>query len=314
MEQIRGPALRVISLGWGVQSWALAAMSALGYLPPVNWAIHSNTGYERSETYAFAKRWTPWLRDHGVPVVTVQASERARSMDLPYTLMPLYTLRQGDITPPAIDNDDDLGLFSELAVLVGDGRRGQMRRQCTSRWKIEPQRGWLRRELKRLTVGQYPGAVEMWMGITLDEWQRMKPSQVGYVRHMYPFVNTSEVGDRKLAGVEWMPDGRRWTRQNVVTWLNENGLEVPPKSACVQCPYRSRDAWRELRDLGNGDWARALEIDEKIRNLRTETGYLCYLTSQRVPLAEMDLSTPEDAGQLVLWPNEGDECSGGCFL
>jgi hypothetical protein len=289
MENIRGPALRVISLGWGVQSWALAAMSALGYLPPVNWAIHSDTGYERSDTYAFAQRWTPWLRDHGVPVYTVQASERARSMDKPtYSLMPVFTVGE-------------------------DGKRGQLMRQCTSRWKIEPQRTWLRRELKRLTVEAYPGAVEMWMGITLDEWQRMKPSQVGYVRHGYPFVNTGEGEHGRLIGQDLMPDGRRWTRQNVVTWLNENGLEVPPKSACVQCPYRSREAWRELRDLGNGDWTRAQEIDEKIRDKRLSAGYTSYLTSQCVPLAEMDLSTPEDAGQLVLWPNENDECSGGCF-
>ena len=27
--------LRIISLGWGVQSWTLAAMAALGEIPPV---------------------------------------------------------------------------------------------------------------------------------------------------------------------------------------------------------------------------------------------------------------------------------------
>lgn len=192
MEQIRGPALRVISLGWGVQSWALAAMSALGYLPPVNWAIHSDTGYERSNTYEFARRWTPWLRDHGVPVFTVQASERARSMDLPYTLMPVFAVGP-------------------------DGKPGQYNRSCTARWKIEPQATWLRRELKRLTVGVYSGAVEMWMGITLDEWQRMKPSRIDYMRNVYPFVNTAENDSRQLAGMVLMPDGRRWTRQNAIT-------------------------------------------------------------------------------------------------
>ena len=63
--------MRVISLGWGIQSWALAAMSALGKLPPVDAAIHADTTYERAETYEFAARWTPWLEERGVRVVTV---------------------------------------------------------------------------------------------------------------------------------------------------------------------------------------------------------------------------------------------------
>lgn len=48
-----------ISLGWGVQSFTLAAMSALGELPAVDVAIHADTTHEASGTYAFAARWTP---------------------------------------------------------------------------------------------------------------------------------------------------------------------------------------------------------------------------------------------------------------
>ncbi len=42
--------MKVISLGWGVQSFALATMSALGVLPSVDAAIHADTGHERRET------------------------------------------------------------------------------------------------------------------------------------------------------------------------------------------------------------------------------------------------------------------------
>ena len=55
------PKIVQASLGWGVQSWGMVAMIALGVLPPIDYAIHSDTGYERRETYAFAKNWTPWL-------------------------------------------------------------------------------------------------------------------------------------------------------------------------------------------------------------------------------------------------------------
>ena len=66
------PELTYLSLGWGVQSWTIAAMAALEELPPVDVAIHSDTGHEAAGTYAHAEKWTSWLEEHGVPVVTVK--------------------------------------------------------------------------------------------------------------------------------------------------------------------------------------------------------------------------------------------------
>lgn len=43
--------MRIISLGWGCQSFALCCMSALGVLPPVDAAVFADTGHERAETY-----------------------------------------------------------------------------------------------------------------------------------------------------------------------------------------------------------------------------------------------------------------------
>ena len=63
-------ALTVLSLGWGVQSWTLAAMSALGELPPVDYAIHADTTHEGEGTYTHAAKWTPWLEARGVKVRT----------------------------------------------------------------------------------------------------------------------------------------------------------------------------------------------------------------------------------------------------
>ena len=63
--------IKVLSLGWGVQSWTLAAMSALGELEPVDFAVHADTTWECKQTYEFAERWTFWLEECGVKVVTV---------------------------------------------------------------------------------------------------------------------------------------------------------------------------------------------------------------------------------------------------
>lgn len=101
-----GPALRVISLGWGLQSWVLAAMSAQGELEPVDFAIHSDTTWERAATYEFAERWTPWLEERGVRVITVDDAAQAKRVYTKKTDIPAFT--SGDTEPvfiPAFSRD-----------------------------------------------------------------------------------------------------------------------------------------------------------------------------------------------------------------
>lgn len=109
--------MRIISLGWGVQSFALAAMSALGVLPPVDAAVHADTGHERAETYALAAKWTPWLEERGVRVVTVRGKRKMMGME---------GIGEGYTSIPAFTRLAETGEF-----------RGMLRRQCTGDWKID---------------------------------------------------------------------------------------------------------------------------------------------------------------------------------
>jgi len=148
----------ILSLGWGVQSFTLAAMSALGELPKVV-AIHSDTSPEREATYQFAAKWTEWLRDRGVDVVTV----RAKAVDI------------GDMKI-------NIHLPAHTTRLNGEPS-GMLRRQCTGRWKIDPLRQYLRAN------GLKGQGVRMWLGISLDEALRMKDSDVKWITHYYPLVD-----------------------------------------------------------------------------------------------------------------------------
>jgi len=220
--------MKIISLGWGTQSFALAAMSALGVLPPVNAAVHADTGHERSETYAFAERWTPWLEERGVRVVTVYPDKRyakpfgvkPRPTSLPQMMIPAYKQFR-------------------------DGPGGMIPRQCTGHWKIRPIKRWLQKNRNGKSV-------DKWLGITLDEAWRTGPSSVLYTRNVYPFI--------EMLGP--------WRRGKVVEWLIENALEVPVKSTCIFCPYHSRAIWRDIQLASNGDWDTALEVDRAIRHKR----------------------------------------------
>ena len=145
------PALRVLSLGWGVQSWTLAAMMALDELPRVDFLIHADTRHERFETYAFVRRWSPWLGEHGLNVVQV-------------------TGRRTDVIQ-AWSNSKSV-MIPAFTVDRVTRKRGMVLRQCTSEWKIKPIRRRIRDELRRRGVPVVPGVVESWKGITREEVER----------------------------------------------------------------------------------------------------------------------------------------------
>ena len=156
--------MKIISLGWGVQSWTLVAMVALGELEPIDYAVHSDTTWEMSYTYEFAKQWTPWLEERGVKVVTVsdpiapmQASDNSRQSHSPF-----YTIKEG--------------------------KEGQLRRSCTQRWKITPIRRFETKMLAERGLKKTPGVIEQWMGITFDEVFRAKVSDVKYITNRFPFL------------------------------------------------------------------------------------------------------------------------------
>lgn len=265
-----------------MQSSALMVMSAVGDLPPVVAAIHADTTHERSGTYEYARKWTPWLEARGVRVVTVSdAAAAARVWH--GEMIPARTISDG--TVPIYGDEDDEDGEPVIVGRRGIGKRGKLLRTCTQRWKIAPVRRWLREN--------YPGETfEMWLGISTDEAQRMRRSNVQYITNRYPLIE------------------RRMSRNDCARYLAAHGWDVPPKSACVFCPFHDRAAWRELRDAGGEDWSKAVAVDEAIRDKRP--GHTLYLHRDYVPLADADMRTPQERGQLDMWTQ--DECEGVCFL
>lgn len=253
--------MKVLSLGWGIQSFTLAAMAALGEIEKPDVAIHADTLNERSDTYRFAADWTPWLESKGVRVVTV---------DNPVgSMWDILAERNGQA-------------FAPFYTLSEGGKKGALLRSCTGRWKIVPMRRWLQ-------ANRNDEPIEQWLGITTDEATRMKPSDVKYITNRWPLI---ELG---------------MNREDCVNnWLENKGLEVPPRSACTFCPYHDTEEWRSLEEIDMQD---ATRIDEAIRDIRP--GFRTFVHPARVPLSEVDLRTEQEKGQLSLWD---DECAGICGI
>src|SRR3990172_8932307 len=160
------PVLRFLSMGWGKQTWTMAAMMALGEMPRADYSVFADTTHEHQGTYDFIQQWTPWLAEHGLDVFTVQAmrTDVVREDWGSSVLIPAFT----------IDGKT--------------GKEGQVRRQCTHDWKITPVRHFIREKMKERNLKPTPGIAECWMGISLDEFQRMRTSDVAYIANVYPLV------------------------------------------------------------------------------------------------------------------------------
>jgi hypothetical protein len=269
--------LNVVSLGAGVQSSTLVLLAAGGVLEPKpDVAIFADTGAEPGPVY----RHLAWLETAlPFPVHHVSAG------NLFVEIMRATTgesRRWSNARPP-------------FFVKSADGEKGMIRRQCTGDFKIDPIQRRIR-ELVGLSPGERwpPGVhVSQWIGISIDEASRIKPSRLPAIVHRWPLI---ELG---------------WTRSACLAWLEAHGYPEPPKSACTFCPYRSDQSWRALRDTDPAGWQQAITLDRAIRTgiqgptLRGEL----FLHGSLVPLEEADISSPAERGQPNLFENE---CDGMC--
>lgn len=272
--------MRILSLGAGVQSTTLALMSARGDLPAVDFAIFADTGWEPEGVY----RHLAWLETQ-LPFPVLRASRPG--VDLGEHAIAIAT---SDVTRTASPP-----WFTE-------GPRGMLPRQCSKEFKVRVI-GQKVREilgLKRGERGPKGKVVEQWIGISLDEMQRMKSAEQPFVENHFPLIEA------------------RMTRRDCLAWMQERQYPRPPKSSCIFCPYRGDDQWRDMRDNAPDDWQKAVAFDEAIRPGFYGMGGEAYVHRQRVPLGEVDLSTAADHGQFDMFEELSreasiqDECEGIC--
>lgn len=224
----RGPALRLLSLGAGVQSTAVLLLACERVIPPFDCALFADTCWEPRPVYANLARLADHAERAGIPVRTVSA---------------------GDIRADALDPRHRF-VSMPLHVLNPDGSKGLARRQCTSEYKIRPLKQAARQLLgyphpRRVPRGVY---AEQAIGISTDEVMRAKDSDVGYLRNFFPLL---ELG---------------WDRARCIEYLAERGFGQTVKSACVGCPFHGNVGWRWIRDHDPNGWAQAVEFDKAIRH------------------------------------------------
>ena len=164
---------------------------------------------------------------------------------------------------------------------AGEGD-GIGRRQCTDNYKIRPR--------QRVPAGT---SVELWLGISTDEAIRMRTSRHRWMTNRYPLIE---------AGI---------SRRDCADWWAARYDRPLERSACVACPFQSRQRWIETKRRWPELFAEAVEIDARLRD---GLAYVKepYLHSLRMPLAQavaLDEAEVCTDGQR---DGFGNECEGHC--
>lgn len=252
------PALRVLSLGAGVQSTTVLLLAAEGRIPAFDVALFADTGWEARATYDHLARLTEHARRAGIPVRRVSA---------------------GHIRDDALDPGHrfvSMPLFS----LGPEGERGMARRQCTGEYKLKPIKGEVRRLLGYPHPARVPAGVhaEMAIGISTDEFHRARDADVRYMRNIFPLIDLG------------------WTRGDCRDYLAAAGFAGVSRSACLGCPFHGNAQWRAIRDSDPDGWADVVAFDAAIRHghpRATAAGQdlrgTYYLHHSRQPLGQADL-------------------------
>lgn len=237
----------ILSYGGGVQSTAILALAVAGEIE-LDVAIFVDMGKAESpETLEYVHSY---------------ALERAYRAGIRIVCSPRQRLLEDMMESPE---------FIPVPFRTREGI--PLKRQCTYHYKIIP----FRRAVRAVAPGAcWRKPVRVLLGISADEYMRMRDSDVRYIEHVYTLVE------------------RRMTRNDCVRYLVEQNWRVPPKSSCWFCPFRAVQSRIRLIDENPQLKNAAIALERRINESRLARG--------------------KDALALDLVSSERQSCMFGCEL
>jgi len=227
----------VISYGGGIQSTALVVL-AMRERWPIDEIVHVDLlDAESPATREYVAYVREWLRGvYGRDVTVIERNMYQDMLDNPgFTPVPWHGRRE----------------------------KFMLKRQCTREYEVQP--------LQRYLYGRYPQErIGLMLGISVDEYRRMRDSSAARIEHVYPLV------DRRLT---------RWQCREIV---ERAGLAVPWKSSCWFCPYRSSVSQWALVQRYPDLVGMARELEDRINAERRRRG------QDEIAVLRVDMSAEQE--------------------
>jgi len=202
-----------------------------------------------------------------------------------WSTIPVHIVQHGSLAADVIRR----GKFIPIPVYSKSERgKSMLRRQCTREYKITPIEKFIRGYMGYRKGQRIKKNVRCLLGISIDEASRMKPSRTRWVTNSWPLVDAE------------------MRRSDCLALLREHKIPEPSKSSCVYCPFHSDAFWIDLRKNHPDEWKRAVDYDEKFRNLSMSgSAQPVYIHKSLKPLSEVNFT-----GSNADWFD--NECEGMC--
>lgn len=330
--------LKILNLGAGVQSTTVLRMSISGELPKLDHAIFADTGWEPKEVYKHLEKLKKECKKAKIQfhVVTCGRSiyddafnsyGTVKSIKQHYASMPLFVKRIWEPTAENIKelessstskNSFDLDnivqedfdkqksdILKSLRLGIAVEQKGKIRRQCTSEYKIVPIERFIKKELLgRKGSEKLPTScvVQNWFGISMDEMQRIRSPDKPWKSFYYPLIGLENFVGKQ----NWLDRSIAKTRQDCIAWHKQRKLLVPPRSACIGCPFHTNVEWLHMKENSPKEFEQACKVDDSIRN-NIQNGQV-FLHRSCIPLRDVIFEKEVKYKEFSLL----DECTGMC--
>ena len=273
------PSLTVLSLGGGVQSSVMALMASQGAFDRVpDCAVFADTRWEPPGVYEHIE----WL---------------SKQLSFPLHVVDNGRSLRGDVK--ALTNHSGSRSYVDIPVYL-KGRNGEGdgigRRQCTDNYKIRP----IRKKIRELARTQTEAAG--------PRWNHRRALAGNLHRRGHPHEGLP----RQVDGEPLSPHRGGHVPKGLPGLVAEARYDRPlERSACVACPFQSRQRWVETKRRWPELFAEAVEIDARLR------GGLAfakepYLHTLRMPLVEAVALDEAKLGADGQRDGFGNECEGHC--
>lgn len=271
--------IRILSFGAGMQSSAILLMAIRGDFK-LDHAIFADTGWESKDVYEYIDYISPMAKSAGIQ---------------------FHHVSKGDLRRDILDRQvvggtgrfASMPLFVKRASILPGG--GQIPRQCSSEYKIEPIHARIREILELRPRQWWPRVpvVEKFYGFSAEEQRRKErllsntAPKMKWAIHRFPLIK------------------RNMTRLDCLAWIESKGFRRPPTSSCIGCPYHSDAFWSEMKAERSEEFSDAVEFDLGIRKLR-DLHSDAFLHASRRPLSGVRFDVDRTPDMF------GEECFGLC--
>lgn len=252
--------MNIISLGAGLQSSTMLIMSDTGYFSKVDHAIFADTGDEPEYVYEYLEYLQKIIKT--IPISIVKFKKRG------------WPLSQHIL--------ENLKMEKYYISIPAFGKNTIMKRRCTMSFKIEP----VHKKARFLMKEFGDKKLNIWIGITIDEIQRMKPARQKYIKNIFPLID------------------KRFSRHTCHNFLNDRNYKIPNRSACYLCPYHSDREWLYLKINHPQDFKKAVQFERKFLLSKKNKKYFLHRSLKKLDTVEF-----KNEKQLDMFENE---CEGVC--